>query len=390
MTQRDFAEIKRRLSAEHRNPTVIRGCYLAPDGTIVSAFVEDVRTLPEDTLENLMGLFRKTLSGTYGRNLLPISYGAAANMADPAHERLMTLCRTALMDEESVGSLYQSVVEAIRRKREAEAQSVDAARKADGCLVLMLHDNYDVPYRSHSEELDAERGTEVFSWILCCVCPVKQQKPSLSYDGQAGTFRVPEALWTAGAPEVGFMFPAFEERAADIYTAMFFTRDTSDPHEAFVRSVLGSEIRMPADEQKQTFSDMLATTLEEECSLDVMQAVHGRVSDMIRQQKEDKHAEPLQMSGREMKELLEDIGVSPERSEAFEKEYSEVFGSYTELPAVNMVSPGEFRVSTPSVSIKVDPEHAELLQTRVIDGQRYILILADGEVEVNGVNVQIR
>ena len=390
MTQRDFAEIKRRLNVEHRNPTIIRGCCLNPDGSVISAFEEDVSTLPEDTLEKYLGLFKKALSGTYGRNLLPISYRAAATMADPAHERLMTLCRTALRDEESVNSLYQSVIEALHRKREAEAQSVDAAQKAESWLVLMLHDNYDVPYRNHSDELDPERGTEVFSWMLCCVCPVKQQKPVLSYQSDAGTFRVGEGLWTVAAPEVGFMFPAFEERAADIYTAMFFTRDTSDPHEAFVRSVLGSEIKMPADEQKQTFSDVLAASLEEECSLDVMQAVHGRVSDMIRQQKEDKHAEPLQMSGREVKEMLQDIGVSQERSEAFEKEYSEVFGSYTELPAVNMVSPGEFKVSTPSVSIKVDPERSELVQTRVIDGQRYILILADGEVEVNGVNVQIR
>ncbi|MBR6030223.1 MAG: DUF4317 domain-containing protein [Clostridia bacterium] len=390
MNARDYAELKRRLNPEHRSPTVIRGFYFTPDGDLVSSFAEDVRTLPEDTLEKYMSLFKKTLSGTYGQQLLPISYGAAASETDEAHERLMALCRSGLKDESSLDSLCQSMVEAIHRKREADAQSVDAARKADSYLALLLHDSYDVPYRTHGDELDPERGSEVFSWILCCFCPVRQQKPVLSYSGQTGVFRVQDALYAVAAPELGFMFPAFEERAADIYTAMFYTRDTADTHDAFVRSVLGSEIRMPADEQKQTFSDMLATTLEEECSMDVVQAVHDKVSGLIRQQKEDKHAEPLQMTGRDMREVLEECGVSPARSEAFEREYGEIFGSHAELPAVNMVSTGAFKVSTPSVSIKVDPDHSELVQTRIIDGQRYILILADGDVEVNGVNVQIR
>ena len=389
MNQRDFAEIKRRLSAEHRCPTVIRGLYLTPDGETISSFTEDVRTLPEDALEKYMALFKKALSGTYGQNLLPISFGAAAAEADPAHERLMALCRTALRDEATVESFRQAVVDAIRAKREADAQSVDAARSADSYLVLMLHDSYDVPYRTRNDEMDADRGSEVFSWILCCVCPVRQQKPVLSWDSAAGSFRVQEALWAAGTPEIGFMFPAFEERAADIYTAIFYTRNTSDPHDAFVRSVFSTSISMPADEQKQTFSDMLTSALEEECSMDVVQAVHGKVSGLLKQQKEDKHAEPLQMTGRDVKEMLEECGVSEERSAAFEREYSEVFGSHAELPAVNMVSPREFRVSTPNVSIKVNPEHSDLIQTRMIDGQRYILILADGEVEVNGVNVHI-
>ena len=53
------------------------------------------------------------------------------------------------------------------------------------------------------------------------------------------------------------------------------------------------------------------------------------------------------------------------------------------------MTPSKFQVETPSVSIKVDPEHADLVSTRVIDGQRYILILADGAVEVNGIQVAI-
>jgi predicted amidohydrolase len=48
----------------------------------------------------------------------------------------------------------------------------------------------------------------------------------------------------------------------------------------------------------------------------------------------------------------------------------------------------EFR--TPDVVVKVDPEKLDMVETRVIDGMKYILIRADNDVEVNGVNIKIK
>ena len=87
-----------------------------------------------------------------------------------------------------------------------------------------------------------------------------------------------------------------------------------------------------------------------------------------------------------VKKVLEECGVSEAKAAAFEEHYTATFGEKAELPAVNMVS-NKFKVSTPAVNIQVDPEHAGLIETRMIDGRRYIVILADGDVEVNGVKV---
>ena len=87
--------------------------------------------------------------------------------------------------------------------------------------------------------------------------------------------------------------------------------------------------------------------------------------------------------------MLSDCGVSQEKTEAFSDEFDEVFGQAAEVPAVNLVSPGQFKIATPSVSIRVDPAHKDLISTRTIDGQRCIVILADGAVEVNGVNIAL-
>ena len=144
---------------------------------------------------------------------------------------------------------------------------------------------------------------------------------------------------------------------------------------------------MPAAEQKDTVRALLAETLQEECSMEVMQSLHGKVAELIREQQEDKFAEPVSLTREDVAAMLKESGVSDQKLTAFRAEMGEAFGPWAELPAVNLVSPREFKVSTPSVSIKVDPEHADLISTRTIDGARYIMILADGAVEVNGVNI---
>ena len=45
-------------------------------------------------------------------------------------------------------------------------------------------------------------------------------------------------------------------------------------------------------------------------------------------------------------------------------------------------------VKTPDVIVKVSPEKAALLETRVINGRSYLLIQIDDQVEVNGVPIR--
>ena len=49
----------------------------------------------------------------------------------------------------------------------------------------------------------------------------------------------------------------------------------------------------------------------------------------------------------------------------------------------------KFQLKTPDVVIKVDPKRTDLIKTRIIDGEKYILISAEETVEVNGVNIEI-
>ena len=103
----------------------------------------------------------------------------------------------------------------------------------------------------------------------------------------------------------------------------------------------------------------------------------------------DRAAELPTVSKKEVGAVLKECGVSEEHVAAFEERYDEEFGPAVDLSAQNIVNVKQFELKTPDVVVKVNPERSDLIETRVIDGSRYILIRADEGVEVNGVNISI-
>ncbi len=71
--------------------------------------------------------------------------------------------------------------------------------------------------------------------------------------------------------------------------------------------------------------------------------------------------------------------------EHFEEQFDHTAGAQTEFLAANLTSTRALEVRTPDVIVKVSPEKAALLETRVIDGRSCIVIPMDDHVEVNGV-----
>ena len=375
MNQRDLAEIKRRLNPDKRNPSLICGCYLDHIGNPITSFELPVATLYEQENEKYMAIFKKVLSGQIGQNLTPIAFPAESD------ELLLRVRDTAMNDPEALQALFTRLTAGIRAEH-PDMQSVEDAMKAENWLILLMHDDLDVRSRDVNGEIDYENSDRAFSYLLCAICPVKRDKPALRYVPEDGVFhdRAPE--WLAAAPALGFLFPLYESGAADVNTFLFYSKDSRDAHEDFLRAAFDVEAIMPAAEQTENFQSLLAQSLGAECSLDVVQEMHEAVTGLIEER--DKDDEPLMLSQKDVARMLTEGGVSEERVEAFKKGFDETFGAGAVLPAVNVVAPKQFKVEMPSVSIKVDPKQADLLETRVIDGRSYLLIPIEGDIAVNG------
>ena len=156
-----------------------------------------------------------------------------------------------------------------------------------------------------------------------------------------------------------------------------------------VAALFDTPIPKPAAEQKKSFEALLTTALGDECSMEVVQEVHNQICQRIEMHKEAKVAEPLMIAKDDVKQVLKECGISESHVAKFSIDYDEAFGFEADLHPKNVVDPKRFEIKTPDVSIKVAPDRADLIETRVIGGVKYILICADENVEVNGVNIHI-
>ena len=376
MNRKEIAEIRRRFNPDKNAISCIRGCYVNDKREIVSTFNYAPQSLPQEEQEKYLAIFKRTLAGIPGRNLIDIEFRPDQVMDDDAHQLLMALRNTALSVDEGVQALYDKIINGLAIE--------------GNYLILMMYDAYDVPFQHSDEHKVDVISEEVFSYIMVSVCPVKLTKPALSYFSEDNAFHTRDLDWVVAAPELGFMFPTFDDRATNIYSALYFTKDTADIHDDFIDAVFHADAPMPAAEQKEIFQSVLEETLEDELSFDVVQTVHEQLKDMIETHEQEKAAEPLEVSRREVSSMLQSCGVPEEKLTAFEERFDQEFGLGMPLKAMNIAEPKKFEVRTPDVVVQVNPDRSDLIETRIIDGFKYILIRAEEGVEVNGVSINIQ
>ena len=374
MNNREIAEIRKQYKPDKSNISHVRGCCVNGNHEIISEFDQSLGLMSEDEAESILMLLRKTLSGAAGANLTNISFSTQQVKESEEHKLLSTLRASALKNDEAVHAFYEKV---------AKTLSFDS-----NFLIFLAYDSYDI----YSRRGDGEKGesTETFSYVLCSICPLKPAKSALGYiyhEGKLGNIFSDSVL---SAPELGFMFPAFDDHTANIYSALYYRRSKSDNHEAFAEAVFHAPLPMPVAAQKETFKTVLAETLEEDCSYDTVQSVYGQLREMVDNHKASKDPEPLTVTKQTVSAVLKSCGASDERVAAFEEKYDARFGVGTELSPANVVGTAKVEVKTPDVVIRVNPERTDLVETRVIDGIKYVLVRADNGVEVNGISVSIK
>lgn len=375
MNEKEIGEIRRHLRRDRSNMTKIYGCYVNAQKEIVSSFSQSLGIMPENESDKYFALLKRTLSGGIGKNLIDITFKTSQVAGSQEHKMLMDLRSCKLADERLLHDFYQKIIESVTFE--------------DNYLILLGCDTYDVPFKGRDGETHSDSSDESYTYIVCAICPVKQTKPNLHYVAEEKVFHDGAMAQMVSAPQLGFLFPAFDNRATNIYNALLYSKDTADSHVEFVTSIFNTSVPKPAAEQKKSFEALLGSALDDQCSLDVVQRVHDELCQRIELHKESKVPEALTVSKEEVKQVLAECGVSEEHIARFSVDYDGAFGFEADLYPKNIIDPKRFEIKTPDVSIKVAPDRSDLIETRVIGGVKYLMICADENVEVNGVNIHI-
>ncbi len=374
MNKKEVAEIRRQYVPERCTISRICGCYVDAEKNIKTTMKEAFLSLPEDDAFKYFTIFKKTLSGTVGRNLVNLDFPLEEEHEGGHQEFLLKLRNSKLKDDALVEEFYNRII--------------DTFPFGENYYIILIHVAYDVPGKATDGTEMYDASDNVFEYLLCSLCPVHLSKPGLGYNEAKNCIENRIQDWIVDQPMKGFLFPAFNDRYTDIHSMLYYTKNATDLQEDFLKNMFGcTRIPLDADSQKETFNCLIADTLGTDCDYSVVKNIHEILNEKIEEFKDS--PEPLELGKQDVRRLFEDSGVPDSRMEDFDQCYDEEVGKQTTFLATNIASSRKFNIETPDVVVKVNPEAADLVETRIIDGRQCLVIAINEHVEVNGISIAV-
>ena len=314
MNKKEILELKRRFKKDEATFTRLVGCYVDGNRNKICNFGGKFLTLEEEEYYKYLDIANKTLSGTYGNNLLDLSFPLEEEEVGGRQQILMALRETKLEDEALLNTYYDLVI--------------DTYDHPGNYLILLYHDTYDVMTRT-TDSINLDESEETYSYLICAICPVDLSKPGLGYleNEQRIGNRVRD--WVVGAPDTAFLFPAFNDRSTDIHSCLFYTKNTKEPHSEFMTNGLGCGVERTATEQKMAFHSIVRNALgaEAEGTEDMLLDIQQNLSYMIEEYEETHDEEDIFVLDKDtIGKLLEESNVPEEKAQKIEKSVEEAFG----------------------------------------------------------------
>lgn len=372
MTRKEINEIKAQYTLEECGILRLCGCYVDGEKNKVTTFSENFLNLPEEEKHKYFDIFKKTLSGTPGKNLLDMQFNEGAYEEGGSQEFLLKLRDSELKDEALVDKFYDKIIENYYYP--------------GNYLILLINQAYDIPSITNDNIEMEDASEEVFNYILCSICHVSLSKPGLGYNENDKAFHNQIQSHMVDLPDVGFLFPAFNDRTSNTDMTLFYTKDANDFQHGVIENVLMVNEPMGAVNQKETFNNLVTEALGEDSNYELVKNIHENLNEKIAEKKKESMA-PVMLDKTEVREVLEKSGVKEENLENFEEHFEMATGEDGKLAATNIVPARKFEVKTPDVIVKINPDKTDLVTTQIIDGKQCLVIEIDERLEVNGISV---
>ena len=373
MNKAEILEIRKQFVPDRNTIDRICGCYVDHAKNRKFTFRKAFGSLPEEEMFKYLDIFSHSLTGTIGRNLIPLEFPLDQEEEGGTQNFLLRLRDSGLKDDILLDEFYDRVI--------------DNYQDAENYYIILINAAYDVPGRTTDGLTMEDASDNVYEYILMSICPVKLSKAGLSYNEVDNCMQDRNRDWVVEGPAKAFLFPAFIDRAADIHNMLYFSKKAEDLQPVFIEAMFGGVPPMSAGEQKDLFQSMVEDAVGDDGDFTTVRQIHENLSQLMEDHAQDET--PLSLGREEVRDLLSGSGVDDERVARIDKTWTDYgAGEGQPLLASNIVNTRRFDIEVPDVVVKVKPDRTDLVETREVDGKNCLVIEINGRVEVNGVSVR--
>lgn len=376
MNKKEIAEIKKNLSDDNGlfslNRCVI--AYIGNDNELMCLENKPYSLLDAEEVEVIFETMKKSLSGSFGKNLKEYGFPNTSYEDGGAQNILYKALTSKLEDEE----INKALIERIRLSYSNE----------NVYTVIISHCTYSVSSKNKLGEDDENEN--VYNFLMFSFCPMNTASDGLYYNSESGRVEKKSNtdLIISIAPSDAVLYPVFSDRAPDINNALVYTRTPKKPNLTLIEDFLDCEFIMTADSEKEKFHEILRNAVGDDLDLTVITKVNDILNDVIDQNKTE--TAPAKVDAARLKDILTDAGIDRDKLTSLPEIFETYAGENSDgLTAVNIVD-NKTVLSASEITINVGKDSADKLRTGVYGGKRCIIIdLDDTSVEINGIETKL-
>lgn len=362
MRRKEIAEIRKQFSLENCNITRI-DTTLITQGEITTRQQQTFLNLDNDDLLKYLGIFKKTLSGKLGKNLLNLKFRAPE--PEMSWGFLQQIRDSGLKDEDLIVSVTESIKEKLDRK--------------NNWYIIWIRGVYDVPRRA-KDGAELEDSEDVYDYIMCCICPMKLTKAALGYNEEKDQVNSRQRDWAVENPEHGFLFPAFDGREENSNALLYYTRKPDIPNEGLIET-LGLRPIVPPRIQQEKFWCGAKELMKEKWGFNTVMSILDGINEAISVYGDMNQEAKLTMT--DIKNIMRDAGAAEEELEKLTAVPPE------QCPSAELLTDSrKIEITARDITITLAPENSGAVRLEDINGEQWISIELQGDIQINGVSIR--
>ncbi|MFE8696168.1 DUF4317 domain-containing protein [Cytobacillus sp. FJAT-53684] len=377
MNKNDIANVRKQFKLNNRlmNIREIFNVYIKKEsGEIYHQVSQPFQLLEQEAQELFLMNFKKVLTGNLDAKLFELKF-----RRDVEDSTQMILYEGLSADSEDWKENMLSIVAKMFAHAVYEFDTV----------VTFIRGEYQKVTKKR--DLDSGEGgdDEVYSneFILCSLNKTDQPKKALLFDYIEKEFKSNNAvdpIINLTAPLTGFMFPAFNDNAADVNHILYYGGKVNQPDTMFIEEVLHCEDIITAIEEKDSFEQIVKMVAGDEVDTNVISNVYEEIDKMVQESVENEESEPPTLDSRDIERILEVSGVENVDTAKVEHAFKSVVYDVSHEIKASSVIPKSIKINTKIADVSIHPKDLKSVKYITYEGKRCLLLEVEEDVVVEG------
>ncbi|MBO0962110.1 DUF4317 domain-containing protein [Neobacillus sp. MM2021_6] len=382
MNKKDIANIRKQFKLDNHlmNIREIFNVYVQKEsGEIYHHISQPFEMLEQEAQELFLANFKKVLTGHLDAKLFELKF--IRNVEDSSQMFLYEGLQADTSDD-----WKEYMLEIVTKMFAHTVYEFDT-------VVTFIRGEYRKQTRKRNGESEEGGDDEVYSngFILCSLNKIDQPKKALTFDYIEKEFKSHnffDPIINLDSPLSGFLFPVFNDNAADVNHILYCAGKANQPDFGFIEVVLNCEEIITAQEDKDCFDFILKEVIGDEVDSQVISNVYEEIDKLVLESQENEESEIPTLDTRDIERILTVSGVENVETAKVEHAFKKVVEDEKHEFKASSLVPKTIKINTKVADVSINPKDLKYVKYITYEGKRCLLLEVDEDVVVEGFRLE--